>query len=75
MLIMVVLRLEHARLGLTFDHASLMLKCWILIVLSLIWSSFNLLVFMLMFLVISHVLERVQVGHKLGFWQIMHGLD
>ena len=59
MLIMVVLRLEHARLGLTFDHASLMLKCWILIVLSLIWSSFNLLVFMLMFLVISHELERV----------------
>jgi len=26
-------------------------------------------------LVISHELERVQVGHKLGFWQIMHGLD
>ena len=26
--------LDHARLGLIFDHASLMLKCWILIVLS-----------------------------------------
>ena len=67
MLIMVVLRLEHARLVLIFDHASLMLKCWTLIVLSLIWSSFNLLVFMLMFLVISNELERVQVVHKLGF--------
>jgi len=72
---MVVLRLDHGRLGLIFDFASLMLKCWILIVLSLIWSSSNLLVFMLMFLAISHVLERVQAGHKLGFWQIMHGLD
>ena len=54
-------------LGLILNHASLMLKCWILIVLSLIWSSFNLLVFMLMFLVISHELEKVQVDHKLGF--------
>jgi len=58
MSIMVVLKLGHARLGLIFDHASLMLKCWILIVLSLIWSSSNLLVSMLMFLVISHELGR-----------------
>jgi len=69
MLIMVALRLDHARLGLIFDHASLMLKCWILIVLSLIGSSSNLLVFMLMFLVILHELERVQDGHELGFRQ------
>jgi len=75
MLVMVVLRLDHARLGLFFNHSSLMLRCWILIVLSLIWSSSNLLVFMLMLFVTSHELERVQVGHKLGFWQIMHGLD
>ena len=57
MLIMVVWRLEHGRLGLIFDHASLMLKCWILIVLSLFWLSSNLLVFMLMFLVILQKLE------------------
>jgi len=38
-------------LGLILNQSSLMLKCWILIVLSLIWSSSNLLVFMIMFLV------------------------
>jgi len=62
MLIMVVLKWGHASLGLSFDHANLMLKYWILIVLSLFWSSSNLLVSMLIFLVISHELERVQVG-------------
>jgi len=39
-------------LGLILSHASLMIKCWILIVLSLFWSSSNLLVLMKMFLVI-----------------------
>jgi len=39
-------------LGLNLNHASLMLKCWILIVLFLIWSSSNLLVFMMIFLMI-----------------------
>jgi len=32
-------------LGLTLDHASLLKKCWNFIVLSLTWSSSNLLVF------------------------------
>jgi len=44
-------------LGLIFNHASLMLKCWILVVLSLIWPSSKLLVFMMMFLVISNELK------------------
>jgi len=57
MLIMVELRLDHARIRVDVNHASLMLKGWILIVLSLIWSSSNLLVFMMMFLVISNELE------------------
>jgi len=39
-------------LGLILNHASLMLKCWILIILSLIWSFSNVLVFMMMYLVI-----------------------
>ena len=70
MLIMVVLRLDYAKLGLIFAHASLMLKCWILIALSLIWSSSNLLVFMMIFSMIPNELEWVQVGHELGFWQV-----
>ena len=44
-------------LGLILNHASLMLNCWILIVLPLIWSSSNLLVFIMMFLVILNELE------------------
>ena len=52
MLIMVELGLDHARVRVDVNHASLTLKCWILIVLSLIWSSSNLLVFMMIFLVI-----------------------
>ena len=57
MLIMVELRLDHVRVRVGVNHTSLMLKCWILIVLSLIWSSSNLFVFMMMFLVISNELE------------------
>ena len=57
MLIMVDLRLDHARVRVGVNHASLMLKCWILIVLSLIWSSSKLLVFMMICLVISNELE------------------
>ena len=57
MFIMVGLRLDHARARVDVNHASLMLKCWILIVLSLIWSSSNPLVFMMMFLVTSKKLE------------------
>ena len=41
MLIMVELRLDHARVRVGVNHASLMLKCWILISLSLILSSSN----------------------------------
>ena len=41
MLIMVELRLDHARLRVGVNHASLMLKCWILTALSLILSSSN----------------------------------
>ena len=54
MLIMEEVRLDHARVRVDVNHASLMLKCWILIVLALIWSSSNLSVFMMMFLVISN---------------------
>ena len=57
MLIMVELRLDHARVRVGVNRASLMLKCWILIVLSLICSYSNLLVFIMMFLVISNELE------------------
>ena len=46
------LRLDRARVRVGVNHASLMLKFWILIVLSLIWSSSNLLVFIMMFFVI-----------------------
>ena len=57
MLIMVELRLDHARVRVDVNHASLMLKYWILIVLSLIWSSSNVLVFNMMFFVILNELE------------------
>ena len=57
MLIMVELRLDHARVRVDVNHASLMLKSWILTVSSLIWSSSNLLMLMMMFLVISNELE------------------
>ena len=57
MLIMVELRLDHSRVRVGVNRASLMLKCLILIVLSLICSSYNLLVFIMMFLVISNELE------------------
>jgi len=57
MLIMVELRLDHARVRVDVNHASLMLKCWILIILSLICSYSDPLVFMMMFLVISNELE------------------
>ena len=57
MLIMVEVRLDHARVRVGVNRASLMLKCLILIVLSLIRSSYNLLVFIMMFLVISNELE------------------
>ena len=56
MSIMGELRLDHARVRVDVNHASLMLKCQILI-LSLIWSSSNLLMLMMIFLVISNKLE------------------
>ena len=54
---MVELRLEHARVRVGVNHASLMLKCFILIVLSLFWLPSNILVFIIMFLAISKELE------------------
>ena len=57
MLIMVELRLDHARVKVDVNHASLVLKCWILIILFLIWSSSNLLVLMMMLLVNLNELE------------------
>ena len=57
MLIIVELRLDHARVRVGVNRASLMLKCLILIVLSLFCSSYNLLVFIMTFLVISNELQ------------------
>ena len=54
---MVELRLEHARVRVGVNHANLMLKRFISIVLSLFWSPSNLFVFIMMFLVISKELE------------------
>ena len=51
------LRLEHARVRVGVNHASLMLKRFILIVLSFFWSLSNLFVFIMMFFVISKELE------------------
>ena len=48
--LLIEISLEHARFKGNHVHASLVLKCWILIVLFLIWSSSNLLMIMMMFL-------------------------